>query len=79
MNSLVFDVPPLTLVIPMWSLLLFVGFLGVCFVWLSHRSERKGIYVLSPNNEADRHFRKYHVYKVLSYLVLLVFLYIVGR
>lgn len=76
MDWLSFDVPSFTVTIPSYVFLVLSGLLGTLFMWLSQRAERRGIRVLSPNGDADCHFRCYGRYQTFAYIMVLVFLYL---
>lgn len=80
MQEFIFNLPSVSVTIPLWALTLASGLLGAIFLGLGQRAERRGIDILSPNGHAQRQFRRQGRWNLLSYVMVLVFLFLLlGR
>jgi len=80
MQEFIFNLPSVSVTIPLWMLTLVSGLLGAIFLGLGQRAERRGIQALSRNDVAQRHFRRQGRWNLLSYVMVLVFLFLLlGR
>jgi len=74
-------IPATIVTIPMWGICLALLLLGVVCMWLSGRCERAGIKTLTPNSDAgitaDAYFRCMGVWRLVAYVVALVFLWLI--
>ena len=68
------NIPETVVTIPLWVVYLIPVLIGSVCMWMSGRCERLGVQAMQPNAKADKYFRRMGTWRVVAYVMLVVYL-----